>query len=125
MHNILHFPPSQADVIINSTSNGLDLQNGAVSSSILREAGAGLQDECRAKYPKGIQTGEIACTSGYGLGCREVYHLVLCNWSNPNAQQVCVERKLQILVNVLGGGHIFWSILHFMKTWQFLTCMEK
>lgn len=116
MHNILHFPPSQADVIINSTSNGLDLQNGAVSSSILREAGAGLQDECRAKYPKGIQTGEIACTSGYGLDCKEVYHLVLCNWSNPNAQQVCAERKLQILVNVLGGGHIFWSILHFMKT---------
>ena len=79
-------------MIINSTSNGLDLQNGAVSSSILREAGEGLQDECRANYPKGIQTQEIARTSGHGLRCKEVYHLTLCNWSNPNAQQVCREK---------------------------------
>nr|KAG5693840.1 hypothetical protein BaRGS_004448 [Batillaria attramentaria] len=40
-----------ADVIINSTSNNLDLKNGAVSSSILKSAGMNLQDECSSKYP--------------------------------------------------------------------------
>lgn len=75
-------------MIVNSTSNGLDLKNGAVSASILAVGGVGLQDECRASYPKGIQTGEIARTSAHGLACREVFHLALCNYNNPNAEQV-------------------------------------
>ena len=85
---LFHLCSVQADVIVNSTSNGLDLHNGAVSSSMLREAGPGLQDECHQKYPKGIQSGEIAQTSGHGLQCNQVYHVALCNWSNPNAEQV-------------------------------------
>ena len=74
---------------MNSTSNGLDLQNGAVSSSILKAAGMGLQAECRSSYPAGIQTGEVAHTAGHGLSCREVFHVVLCNYNNTAAQQVC------------------------------------
>lgn len=81
-------PSFQADVIVNSTSNGLDLQNGAVSSSILKAAGMGLQSECKTKYPGGIQTGGIARTMGHGLNCTEVFHLALSNFSNPSAQQV-------------------------------------
>lgn len=78
----------RADVIVNSTSNGLDLKNGAVSSSILKVGGSSLQDECKTRYPSGIKTEDIAFTNGCGLDCKEVFHLALCNWSNPNAEQL-------------------------------------
>lgn len=77
-----------ADVIVNSTSNGLDLHNGAVSSSILKAAGKNLQVDCKSKYPGGIPTGGMARTMGHSLNCQEIFHTVLCNYSNPSAQQV-------------------------------------
>ncbi|XP_070211879.1 protein mono-ADP-ribosyltransferase PARP14-like isoform X1 [Littorina saxatilis] len=86
------------DVIVNSTSNGLDLQNGAVSSSILKAAGVSLQDECKTKYPGGIQAGDIACTMGHNLNCMEVFHLVLCNYSNPSAAQLLGRSMTKCLV---------------------------
>lgn len=86
--NVQLYKLFQADVIVNSTSNGLDLKNGAVSSSILRAAGPGLQDECKQKYPKGIETTEIAFTTSHNLNCKGVLHLALCNYNNSNAEQV-------------------------------------
>lgn len=80
---------------MNSTANGLDLKNGAVSASILKVGGMGLQDECRAKYPNGIQTDEIARTSSHGLNCREVFHLALCNFNNPNARTVWIANSFK------------------------------
>ena len=37
----------QADVIVNLTSDDLNLSNGAVSKLILKKAGQGIQDECK------------------------------------------------------------------------------
>ena len=73
---------------MNSTATDLVLNNGAVSASMLAKGGPGLQDECKSKYPQGIKVGEVAKTAGHGLGCRVVYHLALCPWSNPQASQV-------------------------------------
>ncbi|XP_041369508.1 protein mono-ADP-ribosyltransferase PARP14-like [Gigantopelta aegis] len=79
----------QADIIVNSTSNNLDLKNGAVSKSILTAAGDSLQKECRRNYSKGIQPGEIAVTSGGNLNCKKVFHTCLPNWSNdPTGKQL-------------------------------------
>lgn len=93
------------DVIVNSTSNGLDLQNGAISGSILRTAGPGLQNECRQNYPSGINTGELAITSGHGLACKQVYHLALCNWHNPTAQQTLGSYVVKCLTEASKQHH--------------------
>ena len=62
------------DVIVNNAFGNLDLKLGAVSSALLKEAGDGLQVECKRKYPEGIVFPEIAVTKGYKLPCQFVFH---------------------------------------------------
>ena len=78
----------QADVLVNSTATNLALKKGDVSASMLAKGDQGLQDECQKKYPRGIKVGEVAETAGHGLGCHVVYHLAMCQWSDPQATQV-------------------------------------
>ncbi|XP_048244604.1 protein mono-ADP-ribosyltransferase PARP14-like isoform X2 [Haliotis rufescens] len=79
----------QVDVIVNSTSNGLDLNNGAVSKSILQRAGMVIQNECSQKYPSGVHPGCFAISSGGMLSCRQIYHTCLPSWTqDANGQQV-------------------------------------
>ena len=73
---------------MNSASSDLDLKDGAVAKSLLAKGGQGLQDECKTRYPQGIQNDQVAETKGHGLKCRAVYHLSLCQWSNQQAGQV-------------------------------------
>ena len=70
----------QADVMVNTTNPEMDLECGAVSRSILAQAGRALQKECKKKYPKGIKTGDIAVTKGHGLRVKHVFHLALPDW---------------------------------------------
>ncbi|KAL8567911.1 hypothetical protein ACOMHN_059033 [Nucella lapillus] len=100
-----------ADVIINSTSNELDLQKGAVSASILKVAGQNLQMECKSKYPGGLQTGGLARTQGHGLNCQEIFHIVLCNYSHPIAQQCGqILRELVTKCLVEASGQHYTSL---------------
>ncbi|PVD29541.1 hypothetical protein C0Q70_08792 [Pomacea canaliculata] len=73
------------DVIVNSTSQDLNLTQGAISSSILKAAGPGLQRECKEKYPKGITGDKIACTNSFNMRCKAIFHVALCNWANEAA----------------------------------------
>ena len=95
---------------MNSTATNLDLKNGAVSASMLAKGGQGLQDECKNKYPQGIKVGEVAETAGHGLGCRVVYHLALCQWSDPQATQVFDFYSLLYLISLS-----FFLISPFLK----------
>ena len=45
----------QVDIIVNTTSHNLDLQNGAVSISLSKAAGKELQDEVKVKFPQGLE----------------------------------------------------------------------
>nr|KAG5703385.1 hypothetical protein BaRGS_023432 [Batillaria attramentaria] len=74
-------PGLVTDVIVNSTSNDLDLTVGGVSSALLRAAGSSLQDECVSKYPEGVQLGQLARTKGHALPCKEIFHFYLEAWS--------------------------------------------
>ena len=86
---------AKADVIVNTTTVGMDLWYGAVSSAILAKAGQALQDECKTKYPGGIKFGDIASTQGHGLSCKAIYHLHLPAWSSSSAKQVGLDRNMQ------------------------------
>lgn len=67
-------------MIVNTASKNLDLSHGAVSASISRTGGESIQQECKTKYPEGINFGEIAVTAGGKLACKIVCHGALPQW---------------------------------------------
>jgi hypothetical protein len=68
----------QCDAIVNSTSDDLYLDQGAVSATILAAAGEDIQKECdkiiirRGRKP--LSPMEVEMTKGYNLGCKYVLH---------------------------------------------------
>ncbi|XP_052088528.1 protein mono-ADP-ribosyltransferase PARP14-like isoform X4 [Mytilus californianus] len=85
----------ETDAIVNTTSADLNLSAGLVSQSLLRAGGSGLQDECKQKYPKGINSGEVAVTKGGKLKCKIVLHGCLEPW-RPDGSTIKV---LETFVN--------------------------
>ncbi|XP_060564934.1 protein mono-ADP-ribosyltransferase PARP14-like [Ruditapes philippinarum] len=77
----------KADVIVNTTSNNLDLRNGAVSMSLSKSAGRALQDEVTAKFPDGLENKTIAVTGGHKLHCNFVFHTALSNYKDNNPKE--------------------------------------
>ncbi|XP_052261029.1 protein mono-ADP-ribosyltransferase PARP14-like isoform X2 [Dreissena polymorpha] len=67
-------------VIVNTTSRNLDLNNGTVSKTILRQAGHEIQDDLKQMFPTGISEGQVAITKGYKLKCSNVIHGAVSNW---------------------------------------------
>ncbi|CAI9714769.1 Hypothetical predicted protein [Octopus vulgaris] len=88
------------DVIVNSTSKNLQLNNGSISKLILNAAGPEIQNECNQKYPRGISTSEIAVTKGYNLNCKNVFHLVLPPW-DVNSPDSILANLTQIITTCL------------------------
>lgn len=71
---------TQVDVIVNTASKELNLSHGLVSASISKTGGDSIQQECKTKYPDGINFGEIAITGGGNLACKIVCHGALPQW---------------------------------------------
>lgn len=67
-------------MIVNTASKNLNLSQGAVSLSISKTGGDSIQQECKTKYPEGINFGEIAVTGGGNLACKIVCHGALPSW---------------------------------------------
>lgn len=67
-------------MIVNTASKDLNLDLGPVLASISKTGGDSIQQECRAKYPTGINFGEIAVTGGGNLACKIVCHVALPLW---------------------------------------------
>lgn len=76
-----------ADAIVNTTSRDLKLTNGAVSQSILKAAGHGLQDEVNNKYPNGLQGFKVATSSGHRLRCKSIMHTSISQSDKKNMNQ--------------------------------------
>ena len=80
----------QADVLVNSSNTSLQLANGAVSKSIVEHGGPTLQEECKQKYPKGINMGDIAVTGPGKLPyVQNVYHVCLPDF-DKNGEKVII-----------------------------------
>jgi O-acetyl-ADP-ribose deacetylase (regulator of RNase III) len=79
------------NVLVNSANPKLDLNNGAVSASLLRACGNQLQQECRQTYPNGVKVGEVAETSGGQIPGVNVYHGALPAWTQGGAPLIKVE----------------------------------
>ncbi|XP_029655897.1 protein mono-ADP-ribosyltransferase PARP14-like [Octopus sinensis] len=92
---------ASVDVIVNSTNERLQLNDGSISKFILKAAGPQIQDECYQKYPRGISTSEIAVTKGYNLNCKNVIHLALPPWDENSSDSIL--RNLTSMVNTCLG----------------------
>lgn len=72
----------QADIIVNTISEDLDLSKGAVSRALLQTAGHQLQSEInRAAHSDNLNYGEMVITDGYNLNCSKVFHVVCPVWN--------------------------------------------
>ena len=78
----------QVDAIVNSTTTSLELDNGALSTSVLDAGGDEIQKECRKVAPKGIKFGEVVMTSGGQLPCKFVVHGAARNWRDNRCSEV-------------------------------------
>ncbi len=82
----------QADVIVNTMSEDLDLSKGAVSKALLQTAGHQLQSEVtRAARSNNVNYGENLITDGYKLKCQKVFHVVCPFWNGS-------EHKVRITI---------------------------
>lgn len=76
-------------MLVNSTSNNLDLNTGLISKSILKAAGPEIQEECN-KY-KSFKEGEIAVTQGYALDCKYVFHGAIPGYNSREKVKVIIQ----------------------------------
>ncbi|KAM9360379.1 protein mono-ADP-ribosyltransferase PARP14-like [Symphorus nematophorus] len=74
-------------VIVNTISEKMNLNQGAVSKAILQAAGSSLQSavltEARVAQ---LQYGDVVITDGFNLRCRKVFHAVCPFWDNGAGQ---------------------------------------
>lgn len=83
---------AKADVIVNTTSASLNLNNGMVSAVLSKAAGPGMQNECTnyVQSRGNIAVGDFAPTGGHNLSCRNVYHCVGGPFAGGSGSQVRV-----------------------------------
>ncbi|KAM3868382.1 protein mono-ADP-ribosyltransferase PARP14-like [Diretmus argenteus] len=75
------------DVIINTISENLNLNQGAVSKAILEAAGPGLQSDIKAEARAAtVSFGDVIITDGFNLRCQKVFHAVCPFWDNGSGQ---------------------------------------
>jgi O-acetyl-ADP-ribose deacetylase len=63
------------DAIVNAANERMR-GGGGVDGAIHRAAGRALYDECVARFPRGLPTGEAGWTHGFDLPARWVIHVV-------------------------------------------------
>ena len=63
------------DAVVNAANTRMR-GGGGVDGAIHRAAGPGLLEECRARFPHGLRTGQAGWTSGHRLPARWVIHVV-------------------------------------------------
>ncbi|CAG2228086.1 PARP10_14_15 [Mytilus edulis] len=77
----------QVDVIVNTTSQDLQLdQSGAVSASLLKHGGKSILQECQRQH-RGtlLDFGAIAVTTGGSLKCKFIFHGALPEWKRDGS----------------------------------------
>lgn len=70
----------KVDAIVNSTNAQLNLNEGFVSSRILKHGGKEIQDNLITAFRDGIRVGDIADSIPGKLDCKIIIHCVLLNW---------------------------------------------
>ncbi|XP_054985336.1 protein mono-ADP-ribosyltransferase PARP14 isoform X2 [Sorex araneus] len=80
---------ANTDVVVNSISSDLELNQGPLSRALLKSAGPELQKELnRAGKTMTVNVGTVLQTCGCNLPCRYVLHVVAASWRNDNSHKI-------------------------------------
>uniref|UniRef100_A0A3B5AGG8 Poly [ADP-ribose] polymerase n=1 Tax=Stegastes partitus TaxID=144197 RepID=A0A3B5AGG8_9TELE len=79
-----HIEAATTEVIVNTVSEDLALNKGAVSNAILSAAGSKLQQLVTASNASGT-IGEVVVTDGCKLKSKQVFHAVLPRWDSGSS----------------------------------------
>ncbi|XP_029985691.1 protein mono-ADP-ribosyltransferase PARP14-like isoform X1 [Sphaeramia orbicularis] len=109
------------DVVVNTISETLNLNQGAVSKALLQAAGPHLQSAVRSEADAStLSYGDVVVTDAFDLRCRKVFHTICPPWDHGGgrAQQVlasvvsfCLEEAEQLHMTslsfpALGTGNL-------------------
>ncbi|CAG2257456.1 unnamed protein product [Mytilus edulis] len=84
----------KVDALVNSCGTDLNLDNGVVSSTLLKAAGKTIQDECTKRHPKGVNVGDIVCTNAGKLQAKIICHCAL----PPGLQQLIFHHRYSLYI---------------------------
>uniref|UniRef100_A0A3Q3SM17 Poly [ADP-ribose] polymerase n=1 Tax=Mastacembelus armatus TaxID=205130 RepID=A0A3Q3SM17_9TELE len=112
----------RTDVIVNTISETMNLNQGAVSKAILEAAGPALQSTVRSGAKTTVlQYGDVVVTSGFKLSCRKVFHAVCPFWDNGTGKELtsiirfCLEEAEKLKMASLSFPPIGTGNLSFPK----------
>lgn len=83
----------KVDAIVNSVGSEFDLSQGALSRSILEEAGDEIQRELLSVKSPDVRYAQVTTTKGHDLPCSFVFHGVLEKWNDDDAKEVSTRHK--------------------------------
>ncbi|XP_038138806.1 protein mono-ADP-ribosyltransferase PARP9-like [Cyprinodon tularosa] len=94
------------DVIVNTAAEDRNLSTGQISSAILKKAGSKIQKEMFTAK----RTGNVICTKGYQLNCKEVFHTICtvkgsCKETFETAEQILFDATWECLLNAQKSCH--------------------
>nr|XP_055063231.1 protein mono-ADP-ribosyltransferase PARP14-like [Misgurnus anguillicaudatus] len=79
---------AKTDIIVNTISEDLDLNKGAISKALLQAAGHQLQKEVTTTvHASRLNHGKMVITDGYNLKCKRVFHVVCPFWKGGRASE--------------------------------------
>ncbi|CAG2243958.1 unnamed protein product [Mytilus edulis] len=114
----------EVDVIVNTTSTSLQLNQGAVSQSLLKMGGPGIQAECSQKYSSGIQPGQVAETSGGKLECKMICHGALPGYNGAAAMKTADDNGfVSVAFPALGTGNLGYPKNQVAK--NMFSCVDR
>ena len=87
----------KADVVVNPTNKGLQLDRSVISRLILQKGGPIIQRECLVKYPNGIkiendnlQNGLAVTSAGNLKNFRSIFHYTMRSFSKDS----CLDKSV-------------------------------
>lgn len=83
---------------------------------IAKAAGPQLQQECSQKAP--VRLGDVAVTGPGDLKCKNVFHIVVCNYDGPGGKAEKVDKHFLCKHVIMMMIHLY-SCTHLNKMFHF------
>lgn len=103
----------QVDATVNAANNAMR-GGGGVDGAIHRAGGPAILQDCIARFPRGLATGDAGWTTGGDLPSRWVVHTVGPNWNAGQRDREllasCYRRSLQV-ADELGARSIAFPLI--------------